>query len=136
METINKILLIEDDRVDILTIMRGLKALGINRSIEVMQNGEEALDYLLSQLNNLPNLILLDLNMPKMNGIEFLKKAKKHEVIKKIPIVVLTTSDEEADKKACFKYGVAGYMIKPIDNDEFVTILSTINKYWTISKTP
>ena len=86
--------------------------------------------------NENPSIILLDLNMPKMNGIEFLKVMKNDESLKRIPVIVLTTSQEEQDKIESFDLGVAGYMIKPVDYLQFVETMRTIDLYWTLSELP
>lgn len=130
------ILIIEDDQVDALTVKRALKDINIQNTLEVQPNGEDALNYLKDNLDNLPCLILLDINMPKMNGIEFLKVLKSNEDLKKIPAIVLTTSKEESDRDACFKNGVSGYMVKPVKYLHFLEILRTIDRYWTISEMP
>lgn len=130
------ILLVEDDHVDIMTIKRAFKDLKITNPVNVCENGLEALDFLRDQQKHLPGIILLDLNMPKMNGIEFLQEIKDDEQFKSIPVVVLTTSKEEQDKVESFKLGVAGYMIKPVDYMQFVEIIRTIHLYWTLSEIP
>jgi len=86
--------------------------------------------------NEYPCIIISDINMPKLNGIEFLKEIKKNDELKRIPFVILTTSKEEADKCESFNLGVSGYMIKPVDYINFVEVVKTINLYWTISELP
>ena len=130
------ILLVEDDHVDIMTIKRAFKDLKITNPVNVCENGLEALDFLRNPQKQFPGVILLDLNMPKMNGIEFLQEIKDDEQFKSIPVVVLTTSKEEQDKVESFKLGVAGYMIKPVDYMQFVEIIRTIHLYWTLSEIP
>ncbi|MEE8552663.1 MAG: response regulator, partial [Desulfobacterales bacterium] len=98
--------------------------------------GEEALSHLRNSANRRPCIILLDLNMPKMNGIEFLKVKKQDEMMRSIPTVVLTTSREEQDKVNSFNLGVAGYMIKPVEYRKFVVVAKTIDIYWTLSELP
>ncbi len=92
--------------------------------------------FLRAPENESPCIILLDLNMPRMNGIEFLRVAKQDETLKRIPVVVLTTSGEEQDKVDSFDLGVAGYMIKPVDYQQFVEVMRTIDLYWTLSELP
>ena len=130
------ILLVEDDKVDVMTVKRALKDLDIKNQLVSTANGEEALEYLNNNSNNKPCIILLDLNMPKMNGIEFLTIVKADEVLKKIPVVVLTTSSQEQDIVESFKLSVAGYIVKSVDYAEFTEAISTINVYWTLSKLP
>jgi CheY-like chemotaxis protein len=130
------LLLVEDDQVDARTVKRALVELNIQDSVVHMPNGEEALAYLRSSVNEHPCLILLDLNMPKMNGIEFLKEVKKDPSLRRIPIVVLTTSKEDRDVWGTFEHSVAGYMVKPIDYKKFVETIHTITKYWSLSVVP
>ena len=130
------ILLVEDDIVDVMTVKRAFKEIKVTNHLVVAANGEEALAYLREEKNKKPGIILLDLNMPKMNGIEFLEVAKKDEALKTIPVVVLTTSKEEQDKIRSFGLSVAGYMIKPVDYTQFVEVVKTINLYWTLSELP
>ena len=130
------ILLIEDDLVDIMTIKRAFKEVKITNPIAVCNNGLEGLQFLRNSKNKRPGIILLDINMPKMNGIEFLQVIKKDKDLKSIPIIVLTTSKAEQDKIESFKLGVAGYMIKPVDYMQFVEIIKTIHVYWTLSELP
>ena len=130
------ILLVEDDMIDVMTIKRALKELGITNQLDHAENGEEALDTLRKNIPRLPCLVLLDLNMPKMNGIEFLKEVKQDEALKAIPVIVLTTSKADLDKIESFKNGVAGYMVKPIDYNQFLNVLRTIESYWSTSELP
>jgi CheY-like chemotaxis protein len=130
------ILLVEDDRVDFLTLRRAFKDLNINNPVEHAENGEEALAYLNRNKSQLPCLILLDINMPVMNGLEFLERAKKDDRFKVIPVVVLTTSRDDQDKMESFKRGVAGYMIKTVDYNQFLELMRTIEKYWSNSEFP
>jgi CheY-like chemotaxis protein len=130
------ILLVEDDLVDIMTVQRIFNDLHITNSLEITEDGEKALTFLKDPGNEKPCIILLDLNMPRMNGIEFLRMAKQDEELKRIPVVVLTTSAEEQDKLDSFNLGVAGYMLKPLDYKQFVEVLRTIDCYWTLSELP
>lgn len=130
------VLLVEDDEVDVMSVKRAFTDLNIINSLEYAGNGEEALNYLRNSGNPSPCVILLDINMPRMNGIEFLKIAKLDPVLKKIPIVIFTTSKEEKDRIESFELGVAGYMIKPVDYKQFVEVIKAINLYWTISELP
>ena len=130
------ILLVEDDRVDAMTVRRAMKDINVVNQLVTVGNGEEALEYLKNVNGDKPCLILLDINMPKMNGIEFLKVAKCDDNIKSIPVIVLTTSQEENDRMQSFHLGIAGYMIKPVDYQRFVETVRTINLYWTLSESP
>ena len=136
MENGISILLAEDDKVDAMTVKRALRDINVTNPLIIVENGEEALAFLRDVSNQKPGLILLDLNMPKMNGIEFLEIAKKEEDIKRIPVVVLTTSQEDKDKMDRFNLGVAGYMIKPVDYMQFVEVVKTIHLYWSLSEIP
>jgi len=128
--------LVEDDSVDVMVVKRAFKDLQITSPLVHSINGEQALEYLRSESNKKPCVILLDLNMPKMNGIEFLKVAKADEVLKKIPVVVLTTSREEQDVVESFKLGVAGYIVKPVDYKKFLEAIRIIDAYRTLSELP
>jgi len=127
-------LLVDDDRVDVMTTKRALKDINVTNPVYTAGNGEEALELLREGENEKPGVILLDLNMPKMNGIEFLRVIKNDDSLKRIPVVVLTTSKEEEDKVESFSLGVAGYMIKPVDYIKFVEVIRAINLYWTLSE--
>ena len=130
------ILLVEDDPVDTMTVKRAFEQLKVANPLVCLVNGEQALEYLRSESSEEPCVILLDLNMPKMNGIEFLKIAKADNVLKKIPVVVLTVSKEEQDIVEIFKLGVAGYIVKPVDYKKFVEAIEIIEVYWTLSRLP
>jgi len=119
-----------------MTVKRALKELKVTNQLVCTINGEEALEYLRNQSNRKPCVILLDLNMPKMNGIEFLRIAKVDKALKKIPVVVLTTSKEEQDVVESFNLGVAGYIVKPTDYKKFVEAIRAIDLYWTLSELP
>jgi len=130
------ILLVEDDNIDAMTVRRAMKDLKVTNELIRVGDGEKALEYLHDESTENPCLILLDLNMPKMNGIEFLKIDKADEDLKKIPVVVLTTSDEQRDIVESFELSVAGYMVKSADYSNFVEMIRVINLYWTLSEMP
>jgi CheY-like chemotaxis protein len=130
------VLLVEDDSVDALTVKRAFRELKLSNPLAHVTNGEEAIIYLRNQSNERPCIILLDINMPKMNGIEFLKIAKADESLRKIPVVVLSTSNDERDIINSYKLSVAGYIIKPVDYKKFLDTIKTIDYYWTLSKLP
>ena len=137
MKITNKpILLVEDDQVDVMTVMRALKEIKVTNPVVNMENGEEALKYLRDPDSAKPCIILLDLNMPIMNGFEFLQVVKHDAQLKRIPVVVLTTSEEQQDKVNSFDLGVAGYIAKPVDYRRFVEVMRSIDAYWTISEMP
>jgi len=129
-------LLVEDDRVDVMTVKRALKDLEVSGELVATGDGEEALSYLRDEANKKPRVILLDLNMPRMNGTEFLKVIKADETLKRIPVIVLTTSNSEQDIAKSFELGAAGYMVKSVDYGKFMEIIKTIDSYWTLSKLP
>jgi CheY-like chemotaxis protein len=130
------ILLVEDDQIDVMTTQRALRDLHVTNPLAVAPNGEEALEYLRNPEKDRPSIILLDLNMPRMNGIEFLAAAKSDRDLRNIPVVVLTTSREEQDKISTFDLGIAGYIVKPVDYLQFVEAMRTLNLYWTLSELP
>ena len=136
MKITNKpILLVEDDQVDAMTVRRALKELHVLNPLVHVENGEEALSYL-RDAQERPCIILLDLNMPIMTGIEFLQHAKGDDRLRRLPVVVLTTSEEQKDKIESFNLGVAGYMRKPVDYQQFVDVMRSIDTYWTLSELP
>jgi CheY-like chemotaxis protein len=130
------ILLVEDDTVDVMTVKRALKDLQVMSDLVSTGDGEEALAYLRDDGNVKPCVILLDLNMPKMNGTEFMKIVKADDALRTIPIIVLTTSNSEQDISKSFELGAAGYMVKSVDYKKFMEIIKTIDLYWTLSKLP
>ena len=130
------ILLVEDDNVDAMSVQRALNELEVRNELVRKVDGKKALEYLATASNEKPCIILLDLNMPKMNGFEFLKILKANDLLKKIPVVVLTTSGDKTDIVESFKLGVAGYMVKPVDYKDFVKKIGVINLYWTLSELP
>ncbi|MFH1371770.1 MAG: response regulator [Planctomycetota bacterium] len=136
MRTSKPIMLVEDDSVDAMTVKRALKDLKVSNPFVHQVNGEEALKYLRTDENNKPCVILLDLNMPKMNGIEFLKIAKADAVFRQIPVIVLTTSKDDHDKIESFQFSVAGYIVKPTDYKKFVDAMKTVDLYWSLSELP
>ena len=130
------ILLVEDDRVDAMTAKRALKDLNVTNPLVHTLDGEEALEHLRNDSNKKPCVILLDLNMPKMNGFELLKIIKADDELKRLPVVVLTTSKDEQDVVESFELSVAGYIVKPTDYKKFVEAIRTVNLYWTLSELP
>jgi CheY-like chemotaxis protein len=130
------ILLVEDDDIDAMTVRRTLKQLGAPNPLDRASDGERALAFLRNPDSPRPGLILLDINMPRMNGIEFVAEIKRDPVLRLIPVVMLTTSAEEGDRLAAFSNSVAGYMVKPVDYPQFVNIMSLIRDYWMTSSDP
>ena len=136
MRNTRPVLLVEDDSIDAMTVKRAFKDLKLTNQLIHRINGEEALHYLREDRDEVPCVVLLDLNMPRMNGIEFLKIVKDDAKLKKIPVIVLTTSNEERDVVESFKLSVAGYIVKPVDYQKFVEAIRTIDLYWTLSELP
>jgi CheY-like chemotaxis protein len=136
MRSTKPVLLAEDDAIDTMTVRRAFRDLKLSNPLAHAMNGEEALEYLRNPENPKPCVILLDLNMPRMNGVEFMKTVKLDPVLKKIPIVVLTTSRDDRDIVESYKLSAAGYIVKPVDYKKFVEAIRTIDVYWTISELP
>ncbi len=131
------ILLVEDDLVDVKTVRRAFKENKIENPIHVVGDGEEALEFLRKSSqdgNPRPGIILLDLNMPVMNGIEFLEVIKEDDDYKSIPVIVLTTSQEDNDRMESYNLGVAGYIIKPVEFENFVEAVKIIDLYWSLNE--
>jgi CheY-like chemotaxis protein len=136
------ILLVEDDVVETRTVERALDEIGIDVPLVVKSDGEEALAWLertaagADPAAEAPALILLDLNMPRMTGIEFLRRLKGEPRLRRIPVIVLTTSREASDRVATFELGAAGYIRKPVEFENFVEAMRVIDRYWTLSELP
>ncbi len=135
------ILLVEDDEVDVMNVKRAFKKNNIANPLYVAGNGLEALALLRG--NGAPSiipkdrrLILLDLNMPKMGGIEFLRELRADPELRPTPVVVLTTSNEDKDRIEAYNLNVAGYILKPVTLANFIETMATLNKYWMLSEFP
>jgi CheY-like chemotaxis protein len=133
MSKILKVLLIEDDTIEVMKLNRAISSLKLKHLIIEANNGEEALDFL-EKKEMLPDIILLDLNMPKINGLEFLAILKKHDTLKYIPTIILTTSNNQKDLLECYKIGVAGYVLKPLRYEDYVLKIEKLLKYWSINE--
>lgn len=133
MEKKIEILFIEDDMIEGMKFNRVLNGLELNYKVIEAGNGEVALKVL-RQKETLPNIILLDLNMPKLNGIEFLKILKEDEVLKQIPTIVFTTSNNRKDILECYKIGIAGYIIKPLKYEDYKEIVKKTLDYWSVNE--
>ncbi len=131
MSALKPILLVEDDIVDAATAKQALKDLRVKNPVIHKMDGEEAFEYLRNPKNIKPGLILLDLNMPKVSGVELLKIMKGNPDLHHIPVVVLTVSKYEQDKVETFDLGVAGYVIKAVDYDAFLRSTDIIIQYWS-----
>lgn len=130
------ILLVDDDEVDVMTVRRAFDKGRITNPVHVASNGIEALAKLRDGSIGPRRLVLLDLNMPRMNGIEFLNVLRADDSLRATCVVVLTTSNEERDKVETFKLNVAGYLVKPVTFGNFVDLMLTMNKYWTLVEMP
>jgi CheY-like chemotaxis protein len=136
------ILLVEDDEVDVMNVRRAFKKNNILNPLYIAANGLDALAMLRGEAGSEPvipaerRLILLDLNMPRMNGIEFLRELRVDRQLKSIPTIVLTTSNEDRDKVEAYNLNVAGYILKPVTFSNFVEVVATLNKYWMLSEIP
>jgi hypothetical protein len=138
-EKYNKpILLVEDNPVDLDLTLRAFKSRNLINPVEVARDGEEALLYIdkWEKGDSRPVVILLDLKLPKVNGLEVLEVIKKHPVFKTIPVVILTTSSESSDVKEAYRLGVNSYIVKPVDFDKFIDVAKQIELYWSVLNYP
>lgn len=126
------ILLVEDDEVDVMNVKRAFLKNNIRNTLYVAGNGVEALDMLENAIVPLPRIIILDINMPKMNGIEFLRHLRQNEKFKNISVFVMTTSNEDSDKINAYDLNVAGYILKPLSFEKFLQSVSTLKNYWQL----
>lgn len=136
------ILLVEDDDVDVMNVRRAFKRSNITNPLYIAGNGLEALDMLKGVAGEAPEvpehrrLILLDLNMPKMGGIEFLKELRSIPSLRPTPVIVLTTSNQDQDRVEAYNLNVAGYILKPVTFGNFAEVMAALNKYWTLCEMP
>jgi CheY-like chemotaxis protein len=145
MESMNKlgrILLVEDDARDVELTLTALEEYNLANEVVVARDGEEALEYLYSRgkfktrSSGNPAVMLLDLKLPKVDGLEVLKQVKSEETLRMIPIVVLTSSKEEKDMVASYKLGVSAYVVKPVDFHEFVNAIKELGIFWAVINEP
>ena len=127
-----ELLLIEDDLIEKMKFERVLNNLGYQVDVVTKANGQAGLDYL--QSGQRPQLILLDLNMPEMNGIEFLSYMYNSEALRHIPIVILTTSANTQDLKKCYALGIAGYLLKPLKYEDYEQTIKKMMDYWMVNQ--
>jgi CheY-like chemotaxis protein len=127
------ILLIEDDAIEIMKFNRVLSTMNLKHKIIEANNGEEAIT-ILKVKEIVPDIILLDLNMPKINGIEFLGILKADEYLKYIPAIILTTSNNLKDVMECYRMGIAGYLLKPLKYDDYVDSIKKLLEYWSCNE--
>ena len=131
------ILLVDDDEVDVMTVKRAFAKANIVNQMFVATDGVQALEMLRN--DGIPpqrRLVLLDLNMPRMNGIEFLNEVRRDPALQSLTVVVLTTSNEDRDRVEAYQLNVAGYLVKPVTFHSFADVMATMNKYWTLMEMP
>ena len=138
-----EILLVEDNPRDVEMTLRALKKRNVANKVYVAKDGAEALDYLFAtgphaarDLNHPPKVVLLDLKLPKVSGLEVLKKIKADEQTRTIPVVVLTSSQEEKDMVESYRLGVNSYIVKPVDFDKFMEAIGQLGLYWLVVNKP
>jgi len=138
MELLGRILMVEDDPKDVALALNALGEYNLTNEVIVTSDGEEALDYLYhrgkfqTRTNGNPAVLLLDLKLPKVDGLEVLQQVKSDEKLRMIPVVVLTSSREERDMVASYKLGVNAYVVKPVDFHEFVNAIKELGVFWAI----
>lgn len=135
------LMLVEDDEVDIETVRRSFDKNKVYNPLHIAKNGVEALDLLRGNgeteaLHPRPQIILLDINMPKMNGIEFLQKIRQDDELKSLVVFVLTTSEADEDMVAAYDLNVAGYILKPVGFKDFIDSVHTLDLYWALIELP
>ena len=136
-EKMLNILLVEDDQVDVMNVKRAFDKNKIANPLFVANNGADALEMLRSkQIPDERRIVLLDLNMPRMNGLEFLRELRADAKLQSTVVVVLTTSNDERDKFEAYNLNVAGYLLKPVTFVNFVEVMAALNKYWTLVELP
>jgi CheY-like chemotaxis protein len=131
------ILLVEDDEIDVMTVRRAFRKNNITNPLKVAGDGIEALEMLRSgEIPSENRIILLDINMPRMDGIEFLRELRADPALRSTTVVVLTTSNEDRDRIHAYELNVAGYILKPVTFVSFVESMTMLNKYWTLMEFP
>jgi CheY-like chemotaxis protein len=131
------ILLVDDDEIDVMTVRRAFAKANIANKLYVATDGVEALHLL--RTDSVPpqrRLVLLDLNMPRMSGIEVLREIRSDPELAAMTVVVLTTSNEDRDRVEAYRLNVAGYLLKPVTFHAFAEVMVTLNKYWTLMEMP
>ncbi|MEN8703155.1 MAG: response regulator [Polaribacter sp.] len=126
-----KILLVEDDRIEILKFKRSISNIVDDYDLSLSNNGKEAFFEIDKEI---PDLIILDLNMPDTNGIEFLTILKNDDELKHIPVIILTTSNNDRDISECYRLGIAGYVLKPLKYDDYESKIKSILRYWSLNE--
>lgn len=142
MDTLGRILMVEDDPKDVELTLTALEDYNLANEVVVTRDGQEALDYLYcrgkfhTRPNENPAVILLDLKLPRVDGLEVLQQIKADERLRMIPVVVLTSSHEEKDKMRSYKFGVNAYVVKPVDFHEFVNAVKELGIFWGVINEP
>src|SRR5439155_18132464 len=126
-----EILLVEDNPNDAELTQRALKKTNLDVGLATVRDGAEALDYLFSDRPK-PKVIFLDLKLPKIDGVEVLRRLRADDRLKSIPVVVLTSSQEERDINECYKLGVNSYVVKPVEFDKFYQVVGDLAQYWLV----
>ena len=136
-EKLLNILLVEDDEVDVMNVRRAFQKNHITNPLFVATNGVDALEQLRGgKIPRDRRIVLLDLNMPQMNGIEFLREIRRDPELNLMPVVVLTTSNDERDRIEAYNLNVAGYLLKPVTFSNFCEVMAALNKYWALVELP
>lgn len=130
------ILLVEDNQDDELLTIRALQKSRVANRVVVARDGAEALDYLQGPGNELPHLVLLDLKLPKVDGVEVLRAIRSERRTRTLPVVVLTTSDEERDRARTYELGVNSYIRKPVESSRFAEAVEEVGLYWLVLNMP
>ena len=142
MEKLGRILLVEDDHRDVELSMTALEEYNLANEVVIARDGQQALDYLYcrgsfeKRIRENPAVILLDLKLPKINGLEVLQQIRSDERLKMIPVVVLTSSQEEKDMVRSYALGVNAYVVKPVDFHEFINAVKELGVFWAIINEP
>jgi CheY-like chemotaxis protein len=141
MDKLVNILLVDDDEVDCMNVQRAFKKSNISNPLYIAHNGVEALDMLrgtndVPKIDPVPRIILLDINMPKMNGLELLREIREDKYLHTISVFVMTTSNDDKDRCEAYNHNVAGYIIKPISFENFVAAVSILNNFWQLCEQP
>jgi CheY-like chemotaxis protein len=141
-DSLGRILIVEDDPKDVDLTLTALEEYNLANEVVVTHDGEEALDYLYcrgsfkTRTNGSPAVVLLDLKLPKVDGLEVLEQMKSDQKLKMIPVVVLTSSRQERDLVTSYKYGVNAYVVKPVDFHEFVNAIKELGSFWAVINEP
>lgn len=138
-----ELLLVEDNENDVELILRAIRSIKLLNKVHVVRDGEEALNYIFAKdesgkhnIEHIPKIILLDLKLPKLSGIDILKRLKSDERTKSVPVVILTSSRESSDLKQCYELSVNGYIVKPFGLEDFIKAVSTAGLYWLVVNQP